>query len=382
MSKKTLFLSTNAIENLWEEIQYTPPKDSVDIGNFNDFFASGSYSLPDIQSLEGDKGSCLRSSPEEFYLKDEGNNESIKLNFTKHEKMDIDRLSIADSSKTGTHTITTASPESTHSTRSKINLGKRSPKKADWITLQINHANNIFPENTNLSNEKAFMVHTLFGTEMANERVTRLALRIIDHKGPITEAEWSILTPQDHDILSKYLFQLFSSRPEQDPNCLDIINKLLDIKLKYRRNEEKLNKTVKRVHAMMGRSFVDINQLEGISEAELAETLQAAYFGDESDESVFALNTVFSQKSWGKAVENSRYADDFEAVLKMSYIAELLENRYQKLLKQIKYLRKASQDGRDLTCQPEHNKRSPWIIEDIVDGARLCQNIIDKFKIS
>ena len=383
MAKKPLFLNTNTIESFWEEIEYTPPKHAVDIGNFNDFLTAGSYSLPDLQIPGGERELNLSTSPQEFFLEEEGPPLPVKMNFFKQAPMDPERFSTVDSLKAGAHTATTASPESTRSTRSG-NLSKRSPKKTDWIKLQVSVNEELLEDSVNKGSEKDFFVNSIFGADMANERIAKLAIRLIERAAPIVDREWLLLSKIDRIILARYLAQVYGLKPQSPPD-LDTpatLNQLLSFKLKGRRNEEKLNKTVKRVNSKIARSFADLNGLVDLDEFELAEILQAAYFGAGSaDGNVFAPNSGFSQKSFGKSVETARYAEDFEAVLKTSYIAELLRSRHLKVLKEVKALRKSLQEGRDPQIQLEHTKRSPWLLEDIIDGAKLCQNIIDRKKI-
>ena len=206
----------------------------------------------------------------------------------------------------------------------------------------------------------------------------------MDQVAPITNQEWDALSNLDRLTLGTYIAQVLglSKASNMSLESPAELNQLLSVKIKGRRNEEKLNKTVKRVNAMIARSFADLNGLGDLDDETLSGVLQAAYFGDSDEGKVFGINILFSQKSFGKAVENARYAEDFEAVLKSSYIGELLRSRYQKVLKEVKLLRKSLQEGRDPALQTDHSKRSPWLLEDIFDGAKLCQNIIDRSKIS
>src|SRR5688572_16643597 len=112
MAKKPLFLNTHAPESFWEEIEYTPPKHAVDIGHFNDFLTAGSYSLPDLQILGGERDYNLSASPKEFFMSDDGPplDDRVKMCFAKSEPMDPERLSTVDSMKAGAQTATTASP--------------------------------------------------------------------------------------------------------------------------------------------------------------------------------------------------------------------------------------------------------------------------------
>lgn len=309
----------------------------------------------------------------------------MKMDFKKHDLWDADRFSIADSLKTGAQTATTAGPESIYESCSRVSLGKRSPKKADWVTLQVQEAEQREEETGNQYSEKAFMVNQLFGSDISNARVVKLAVRLIDHAAPISEEEWEALSPLDRLVLAHYLGSVFGLRVQPDLGLDNpcSLNQLLTLRLKGRRNEERLNKTAKRVNAMMARSFVDLNQLAHLDEDQLAAVLHTAYFGEQStEENIFASGTGFSQKSFGRAVETARYAEDFETLLKSSYITEILKSRHSKVLKEVKWLKKNLQEGRDPANQAEHNKRPPWLLEDIIEGAKLCQNIIDRSKIS
>jgi hypothetical protein len=305
------------------------------------------------------------------------------MSFAKHEPCEADRYSVADSLKTGAYTATTASPESTHSTHSG-HLSKRSPKKSDWMTLKVQESEDLQSNERDIGDDKNVFVNSIFGTDIANERITKLAFRLMDRAGPILDREWFMLSVMDRVTLATYLAQVYGLRSltQSSFDSPAELNQLLSVKIKGRRNEEKLNKSVKRVNAMIARSFADLNGLGDLDDETLSGVLQAAYFGEADESKVFGISTLFSQKSFGKAVENGRYAEDFEAVLKSSYIRELLRSRYQKVLKEVKSLRKSLQEGRDPALQTDHSKRSPWLLEDIFDGAKLCQNIIDRSKIS
>ena len=379
MAKKALFLNTGDIEGFWEGVEYTPPKNAVDIGHFNDFLTAGSFSLPDYQILEGEQEFNLSGSPKEFLFKEESPPASFKMNFSKHEPFEADRYSVADSLKAGAYTATTASPESTHSTHSG-HLSKRSPKKSDWMTLKAQESKDLQSNGGDLGNTRNEFVNTIFATDIANERIAKLALRLMDRAGPILDREWSLLSLMDRLTLATYLAQVYCLRSLMQSNFDSPaeLNELLSVKIKGRRNEEKLNKSVKRVNAMIARSFADLNGLGDLDDETLSGVLQEAYFGKIDEGAVFGINTLYSQKSFGKAVENARYAEDFEAVLKSSYIEELLRSRYQKVLKEVRSQRKSLQEGRDPALQTDHSKRSPWLLEDIIDGAKLCQNIIDR----
>lgn len=384
MAKKLLFLKTAPVEHLWEEIEYTPPKHAVDIGNFNEFFASGSYSLPESQPNDSFRESISGGSPKEFLFASEGEPLPLdKLNFSKHDLHEADQISLAGSFKRGAHTVTTASPESTSSVKAG-NLSKRSPKKSDWITLQIPKSETLAKKSRETSSEKDVFVNSLFGVDFSNERILVLYFRVIDKAEPIQYQEWLMLTEQDRLILYTYLAQAFGQKLAKKPDLETPtpVNDLLSIKPKEKRNEEKLNKTVKKVNSIIGRTFAELNGIDPTSET-LPKVLQSAYFGDFSqDTEVFGHNTRFSQKTFGEAVKNARYTEDFEAVLKKSYISEMIKSRKHKVLKEIKGLRKLLQEGRDPMSQVENNKHTPWLLEDIVDGVKLCQNIIDSRKIT
>lgn len=380
-----LRLSTGPeLNSPWEVADYSPPKDAIDLVNFNDFLASGSYSLPDLQILEVNP--CLPSPPKNFFLLEGTPTAKVKAQAA-IETVEVDRFSVADSLKTSAQTANTTAPGSTYGSDSSSNLRKRNSQAEGidkWLNKQILNDEVYSGTIKAKSKENNVFFNSVFGTDISTERIAKIAIRLIDHTSPILDQEWSLLTPLDRTTLAVYLAQVYGLKPQNPPdlNTPATLNQLLSFKLKGRRNEEKLNKTVKRVNNMIARSFADLNGLSDLDEFELAEILQAAYFGEASAEgNVFAPNAGFSQKSFGKTVETARYAEDFEAMLKSSYIAELLRSRHQKVLKEVKALRKNLQEGRDPQTQLEHNKRSPWLLEDIIDGAKLCQNIIDRKKI-
>jgi hypothetical protein len=385
MNLKAFCLKTTEFDNFFEEIEYTPPKHVFDNGSFNNSFSTGTLGLPDTQIIDRFRELNPAGSPKDFGLQEEGPPIEIKMNFMKHEPVDADRLSVAESFKHGAQTVTTATPESTASIRCGEGLNKRSPKKTDWITLKIPKDEELIQENEEKGSEKEFFVNTMFGNDIAYERITKLALRIIDRVSPVLDQEWLLLSSIDRQTLATYLAQVFGQKLQTVPDLETpaFVNDLMALKLIRRRNEERLNKTVKQVNSLIAESFANINKFSDDRDKELVSALQTAYFGDSYQGDVFASGTVFSQKNFGELVKFSRYAEDFEAVLNKSYVGEVIRSRKQKVLKEIKAFRKLLQEGQDPIAQIDHkNKRSPWLLEDIVEGAKLCQNIIDSRKIT
>jgi hypothetical protein len=65
-------------------------------------------------------------------------------------------------------------------------------------------------------------------------------------------------------------------------------------------------------------------------------------------------------------------------MLRAGYMSKMLDNRYQKVLRVIRKLRKSlNQSGPAIN----HKKVIVWPIDDIVGGAELCQILINKRKV-
>ena len=384
MAKKALSFKPFQGDIFCEDVPYTPPKNELTIGHFNECMAYGSYSLPDSKTFEGNQEFNSVGTPKRFFQETENPPKEIVLNFSKHDHPDFDRYSV-DSFKQGAQTVTTASNESTASYRGGA-LSKRSPKKTDWIFSQIPKTGEKIKESGEKGTEKEVFVNSVFGDDIASERICRLAIRIIDQnrEDVVQDKEWLLLSETDRLTLATYLAQVFGQRLQTEPylETPAIVNDMLEFKVKERRNEERLNKTVKTVNSLMVLRFASINGLDINDEEQLNMALQNAYMDESCKVDIFSAKTVFSQKSFSEALRNVKYAEDFEAILKKSYIAECLLERKHKVLKEIKSLRKSLQQGHALKAQTDHNKRAPWLLEDIVEGAKLCQDIIDRTNIT
>lgn len=383
MSVKLLFLGTATREDIWEDIEYSPPKDPMDISNFNDIFASGSYSLPEEQKVE--KDSHLVHQAKRFCMRAETPAGKPEPRVGSEDLRNADLLSDSESLKNGAQTATTASPLSTYSTHGSSLLRKRSPQKAEWVASQVSITEYLLPEPSRETGDKDLFVKVIIGADLANERVAKLAIRVLDQKSSISDEEWHLLSFEDRYILVSYLMPKYGL-PVPKNLSLDSprsLNELLTMKLKGRRNEEKLNRTVKHVNCLIAQSFSSLNQLEDLEPEQLATILQQAYFGGSvgQETNIFAPVKVCSQKGFGKAVTNERYAEDFQAMLNNSYMEDFLISRKRKTLKEVKTLRRKLEEGKDIAIQ-EHNKRPHWMLTDIVEGAILCQNIIEKKQIS
>lgn len=381
---KILMISEKESSDFWGERDFSPPKDPLDLVRFQDYLASGSYVLPEHKIME--VNACAPSPQKSFFTKADPPTVKVKENTSKCELNESDLLSVAESLATGTQTVVTTCPNSTYGSESSSILRKRNPKAAEnfgWKMKNFNEWNQSLWTVSHSPEEKDLFLDSIFGKDIANYRVVQLSIRIIDGAGPILSREWSILSDEDRILLATYLAQVFGQKPQNIPDLTtpQLLNSLLSIKLKSRRNEERLNKTVKRVNYLMAQSFANLNKIE-LQADSLASLMQNAYFAKANLKlEVFAQNTGFSQKSFGEAVKNTRYAEDFEAVLKKSYIPEMVASRRHRVLKEIRSIRKALQEGHDPISQIDHNKHAPWLLEDIVEGAKLCQNIIERQKV-
>ena len=377
----TTFYKQNQQVNAWEEIIYTPPKSSIDHFNFESFISSGAFSLQDSEKNVEDISFCnspnITVSNQDHFFKSKYENVQIE------NSTEVDNLSVASSHKTCGQTSTTADSYSNKTSKIISNLNKRKPdanKLPNWITSQIHdHELNGF-EDLSLTQENKVFFDSCFKYDLKNETIAKIALYYFDNATSNFETNWLLLSFEDQQLLTTYLSQ-FSDIKVSSYQTNTFGNPELVTIIKYNspRNEEKLNRTVKKVHSLIAKSFSRLNQLSDTSVDEMDSILQQAYF-ESGIEKVFGQKGVFSQKKWGQVLNNTKYAQDFEDVLKTTFIEVMLARRLTKTTKEIKKLRKSMLQCSDLEEHSLCLKRSPWLLEDLIDGARLCQSIIDNNK--
>lgn len=356
MSLRPLNVRTTAVIDLWEDMEYSPPKDALDGKNLQGFFSSGAYPLPEEQKVETDWSYQAEFGDTPTL---EGKDTGGRLQTVELEERQVsDCLSDTASLKKGASTATTASLSTAAS-----HLVKRRPDKACHMTAEHSR-----------SAESDLFLGLVFGEDFAVDLVTDIIIKFLDKREAITEEEWKQLSPIDRKSLAHYLMPLFGRSPSC---CLDTprsLNSLIEIKFKAKRNEEKLNKVVKQVNCMLARIFADLNDLP-IDET-LAVRLNEAYF-DRMPE-VFGQNVTYTQKSFSRLMACQKYRADFDAIMTSSLVRDFCVRRHAKVTQEVKRLRRKFLEGNTTVAQTELNKRSPWILSDMVEGIHLCQSIIKR----
>lgn len=377
MSKHHLFLNTNSDYGMWDNIEYTPPKDSVSFKNFDELFKSEILSDTDYQE---DISSQLSSNVE----KESSVSSKDKLIFKKKTSSVKDSFSEKGSLNKGANTMTTKSNESTYGTSGGKSLSKRSPTRSDWITLQIKSQGVLPPKKAVASMDSELFERMVFGDSIKDRTVAQLAIRLLDRTGLILDDEWKALDSVDKQVLLTYLGNIYGInvaliKEHESPNY---VNKLLKIKLNVKRNEEKLNKIIKKVNSTLAKSFLKLNNIEYLTDYKLAEVLQDAYFGPMSDfGDMYFTKNIYNQRNFAVAACSHRYVSDFEVILKTTAITNILKNRFSAILADIKRTRKFILEvGDHNVVSTTKDKRPPWALSDIIEGVELCQNIIDRAK--
>lgn len=321
---------------------------------FSELFVSGSYSLPEDQKVES---AVHLSDSEESYVSPEY--EPIP----KAGCLPADGDSVCGSEKEGISTATTATPSTKG--RSAL-LAKRSPAKALKLP----------------TSEQAAFVELVFGPDLLADKAVALAIQILDRRGEVSEIEWNSLPDLERKALAAYVFPLCGVPLPASLDTPRSLNALLERKPVPKRNEEKLNKVAKLVNGHLASGFCRLNELEELGQTEQTQILGEAYFGplpaDSRAVSVFDPKTTFSQKSFAVLAACPKYAADFQAVMLQSLVSEFESKRLNRVRREVKRLRKQLAEGELHHVQAEHNKRSPWTLDDILEGVQLCQSIIKK----
>lgn len=392
MLLESVFVGNQAINGLFEGIQYSPPKDAMDSTTFTNYFVGGSFALPERQqSME------LEREPTQVQgtLIDELSNSGHQYESeTTSDPNDAEKYSVAGSLNTCAPTDTrSTSPKSTYTMKDSVKRGFRTEKKHSLMTVELSNDDglrNRAHSQYSQRDEKEVFLNSLLCTEISNQRVTKMALKMIDRLGFITEEEWQEMTTVDQVVLKSYVENIygFNLTPNDSQELLVQLNNIIAVEPKGKRNEEKLKKTVKKVNSMITKAFVNINNLHHFDENQLSEILYSAYFGhlqktEDSLINIFANSLAFSQKAFSKIVENQRYAEDFETILKSSYVPDFIKGRQDKVLKSISLIRRKIEFNTEADSGSLNDliKRTPWQLSEIVDGAKLCQSIIEKSKL-
>lgn len=356
MSLRPLNVRATAFNDLWEDMEYSPPKDALDGQNLQGFFSSGAYSLPEEQKEE-----TVWSYQSEFCDTPimEGKDTDSRLETVGLEERQLsDCLSDTVSFKKGASTATTASLST-----AATHLVKRRPDKACHMTVEHSR-----------SAESDLFLGLVFGDDFAVDLVADIIIKFLDKKEPISDEEWRQLSLVDRQALAYYLMPLYGRSPNC---CLDTprsLNSLIEFKFKAKRNEEKLNKVVKQVNCMLARTFADLNGLP--CDENLALKMNEAYFDQQAE--VFGQKVTYTQQSFSKLVACRKYRADFEAIMTCALVREFCDRRHAKVTQEVKRLRRKFLEGNYSAAQTELNKRSPWTLSDMVEGIHLCQSIIKK----
>ena len=359
----------------------------MDSTTFNSYFVGGSFPLNEHPGM--DKEPIQAQYPQEMsYQTQEESNQNPEPE-TQVDLTDAEKYSVTGSLITA-HTSDNWStgPGSTYENSPLSKRSSRTEKKKNWMQIELSHNESTRSRTTSQSDEKELFLNSLFSTEIANQRVAMIALKMIDRLGLISQEEWDQMTPADQLVLKYYVENIYGLHltPNNSQEMLNQLNVLISMEPKGKRNEEKLKKTVKKVNTLITRAFVSINNLHHLDENQLSEILFSAYFGQQSEAGVvniFSNNLAFSQKAFSKIVENLRYAEDFEAIVRSTYVPDFIKSRQDKVLKSIALIRKKlenSGDAADASSLNDLIKRMPWQISEITDGAKLCLSIIEKTK--
>jgi hypothetical protein len=390
MLLESVFTGNQTVNTFCDGIDYSPPKDAIDSTTFNSYFVGGSFPLTDQQPQEVEKESTqiLGSIQNELSL----GSSQIGEADGGAELMDAEKYSAAGSLNTCAQTAETwsSSPKSTYEGSPVARRGNRIEKKNSCISIQLSNECTARSRTTSQGDEKEVFLNSLLCTEIANQRVSKIALKMIDRLGFIGEEEWAQMTQADQLVLRFYVENIYSLHltPNDGSDLLCQLNDIIAVEPKGKRNEEKLKKTVKKVNSMITRAFVSLNNLHHLDETILSEILFAAYFGGpqagEGTVNIFANSLAFSQKAFSKIVENQRYAEDFATILHTSYVSEFIKNRQEKVLRSVSLIRKKLESNSENESGSLNDliKRMPWQLSEIIDGAKLCHSIIEKNKSS
>ena len=375
-----------------DTIQYSPPKDAMDISIFNSYFKTGSYSLPESNN------SHLHEHEESTQVQDQMIDElpsTFNLSYSDpiQDSINFDKLSVADSNNTCAQTNNSSSNLSTNSNYEYSPLksrNHRSGKKSERKSLDLGEENEVLRDTViSVFNQRDIPINSFLMTDLSNKRIAKIAIQIIDRQELICEQEWSELMDIDHKTLVAYIENIYGIHLtySNSTTLLNTLNSMMQVKSKGKRNEEKLKKTVKKVNNMITGAFVKINNIHYLEDDQLADILFSAYFQIgvttekciDSVDNIFLHSLAFSQKAFCKIVKNTRYADDFEAILRTTYVSEFIKGRHDKVQKSIAFLRKKIEcsDETSSKLQTDIIKRTPWQISEIIDGVSLCLKIIE-----
>lgn len=387
MLLESVFVGNQAVGNFCEGIQYSPPKDAVDSTTFNSYFVEGSFPMTEPHPLSIQKEPTQQAP---FPLEDEYLSESLQSEADNAGDLaDAEKYSVTGSLITCAQTADnwSTSPGSTYENSPLSKRASKTERKKNWMQLELSNADGSRSRTNSHHDEKEIFINTLFSADFANERVTKIALKMIDRTGLISQHEWEHMTASDQVVLKYYVENVYGLylTPNDSLELLNQLNGLISVDPKGKRNEEKLKKTVKKVNTLITKAFVSINHLHHLDEFQLSEILFSAYFGPQSEAglvNIFANSLAFSQKAFSRIVENQRYAEDFEAILRSTYMADFVKCRQDKVFKSIALIRKKLENGgdSDSTSLNDLIKRMPWQISEIADGAKLCLSIIEKIR--
>lgn len=383
MLLETLFLDEQTAQTYSEGIEYSPPKDAVDGAMFTLYFKDGSYPLSGKMAEEKGRDTHM------ILDRDEGQKAEVASDA---DSLDAEKHSDNGSLNTCDQTNST-SARSMNVDIKKGQLTKRMPHSSEsssWNNYQLSGSESSSVKASHPISVKDIFLHSLISSELSNQKLAWLAIRIIDKSSPILAEEWDIFSQEDQSVLISYMENIYGTRltSKHNKDALDQLNGIMVKSPKNKRNEEKLKKIAKKVNSMMTQTFVSLNNLHHQTGDELEEIVFGAYFGqvamEGSTTNIFSSNHAFSQKAFSKIVSKQRYAEDFETVLNTSYIPEFIKIRQEKVLKSIAYIRKrlfADQEQQESTITNDLIKRAPWALSEVLEGVKLCQSLINRSKL-
>lgn len=388
MQIESIFVGNQMAASDGEGLDYSPPKDPLDSSMFQHYFASGSFPLltEKVKEVEYDHNFS------QYDLKDELCNEVEHLQ---------------------AHYETESNYSNKHSNSGSLVTCAQTDNSRDNHLSKINDGYESLETGSKNYSDNASMVSELSGqpsmalsrdedeqnafldsfkmTDLANQKVAKVILQLIDRVGFIRPNEWqqfSLIDKRMIKILIETLYG-FMLRPADSEALIGELNALIMHPSKSKRNEEKLKKTVKKVNRIIMQAFAEINCLGHLEQNQLAHIVYAAYFGDPSGggcqgflPNIFGDCQGLSQKAFCRLVENKRYAEDFVAVLMTRYMPAALHCRLSKVTKMVALTRKKIQftEYCESSVFGDLIKRCPWPLSDLMDGVNLCRNIIEKAK--
>lgn len=352
---------------------------------------------PNTDKLSGEN--CMKHTQEFSSSPNQQTNleEEVKSSIDSSEDR---KHSDADSTKTCAQTMNSLDQNFKSTQKFCVNISKRSPRRSSIKTISTDDytaSNYSLPiEKTTKSDLSSCLQYDSTSEDTRIGYIARLAIKVLDHESPIFKHEWDELCPTERIILRVYLEGIYNVNFQfsGDDALLCQINDSGIHLTKAKRNEEKLKKIMKKVNRMMVTTFVSINNLEKMGADQLTDIIFGAYFGnqnlnkieDQDIPNIFDQHQAFTQKAFKLIASNRRYTEDFETIMRSTYIPEFIRSRHIKVCKNIAVIKRKvktalkldsgkKQDSFSIST-PDIVKRAPWTLSDVISGMCLCQSII------